>query len=154
MPLTAVLLTIGVGTALANIRTIRPFILIAWVLLTFVLGGVLTYDPPFWPHMIIALPAIMLLAAYGADTILNALADSVAIQARQIGYWMLASAIAATGTWSNACNAQSQTIMLLCHCRSSRRVGQAHRASAYAERIAFGKSCPCDLYSLMNLVEQ
>lgn len=97
MPLTAVLLTVGVGAALAAIRHIRPFLLIAWVLLTLILGGVITYDPPFWPHLVIALPAVMLLAAYGADTVLSTLADLGMARSVQVGQWILAGALLLSG---------------------------------------------------------
>jgi len=71
-PLAASLMTIGLSVSLLRIRDARSFCLLMWIFLTFVLGGVLTYDPPFWPHLNIVLPAVMLLAGIGADMLVNA----------------------------------------------------------------------------------
>ena len=65
--LTAALLILGVGYALRQIRDERYFTLIIWLLATLLLGGVSTNDPPFWPHLVIALPAVILLGAIAAQ---------------------------------------------------------------------------------------
>ncbi|GAB4110748.1 MAG: hypothetical protein OHK0050_07060 [Roseiflexaceae bacterium] len=70
--LAASLMTVGLGIALLRLRDLRYFSLIIWILLTFLLGGVLTYDPPFWPHLNIVLPAVMILAGVAAHTLIEA----------------------------------------------------------------------------------
>ncbi len=65
--LAAALCVLGTGLGLARLRRAPHFLVLAWVVLTFILGGVLTADPPFWPHLNIALPAVALLAGLGAD---------------------------------------------------------------------------------------
>lgn len=67
--LTAVLLSLGMGYALIRIRDLRYFGLVAWIMLTFILGGVITYDPPYWPHLNIVLPAVAIIAAFATDRI-------------------------------------------------------------------------------------
>jgi len=64
--LVGVLLVVGVVIALRRWRDEGNFTLLVWVLATLVLGGVITNDPPFWPHLVVVLPAVMLLAAQGA----------------------------------------------------------------------------------------
>lgn len=71
--LAAALCVLGTGVALARLRRVPFFLVLAWLFLTFVLGGVLTADPPFWPHLNIALPAIVLLAGLGADRLMRSL---------------------------------------------------------------------------------
>lgn len=63
--ITAVFVLVSTGYCLKNIKKIKYFLLWAWIGLTFIFGGVLTYDPPFWPHLIITLPAVSSLAALG-----------------------------------------------------------------------------------------
>jgi hypothetical protein len=65
-PLVAVLCLIGAGFVISRLKNDKYFMLASWVILTFVFGGVLTYDPPFWPHLIVALPALLIIAALGA----------------------------------------------------------------------------------------
>lgn len=65
-PLVAVLFVIGAGFVVSRLKNDNYFMLASWVILTFILGGVLTYDPPFWPHLIITLPAFSIIAALGA----------------------------------------------------------------------------------------
>ncbi len=71
--LTAALLVLGLGYCFWRIRQTRYFIPVAWLMFTFVLGGVITYDPPYWPHLNIALPAVVLIAGLAADRLINAL---------------------------------------------------------------------------------
>jgi 4-amino-4-deoxy-L-arabinose transferase-like glycosyltransferase len=68
--LVAALFVIGMGYALLRLKQPSNFIVVSWYFFTFMLGGLLTYDPPFWPHLNIALPAIMLIAALAADRII------------------------------------------------------------------------------------
>jgi hypothetical protein len=96
-PLTALFFTLGLGYAIFRLKNIRYFSLLAWIFLTFVFGGVLTADPPYWPHLNIALPAIVLLAAVGAES----LADKVAVMFGRVGYkvyaWVLVGILLVTG---------------------------------------------------------
>ncbi len=65
--LTAALFALGLAYALRWLRDERLFTLVVWIVLTLILGGVITNDPPFWPHLVIVLPAVMVLAGVGAD---------------------------------------------------------------------------------------
>ncbi len=49
--LVAVFFTLGLKLWLSRWREISLLTLGAWFLLTFLLGGVLTSDPPHWPHL-------------------------------------------------------------------------------------------------------
>jgi hypothetical protein len=64
--LVAAFFTVGLGFLLGAWRDLRLAALGSWFFLTFVLGGVLTSDPPYWPHLNIAIPAICLLAGFAA----------------------------------------------------------------------------------------
>jgi 4-amino-4-deoxy-L-arabinose transferase-like glycosyltransferase len=68
-PLTAALFILGLGYFLSRLKNIKFFTILSWIFLTFILGGVLTADPPYWPHLNIALPAIVLVAAVGAKSL-------------------------------------------------------------------------------------
>lgn len=65
--LTAALFVLGLAFALRWLRDERFFTLVIWITLTLLLGGVITNDPPFWPHLVIVLPAVVVLAGVGAD---------------------------------------------------------------------------------------
>jgi len=58
---------LGLGFCLRRCREMASFYLLASFTLVFVFGGVLTIDPPFWPHLNIALPAMALIAAIGLE---------------------------------------------------------------------------------------
>ncbi|CAG1010585.1 hypothetical protein ANAEL_03980 [Anaerolineales bacterium] len=96
-PITALFFTLGLGYAIFRLKNIRYFSILVWIFLTFVFGGVLTADPPYWPHLNIALPAIVLLAAVGAES----LADKVTVAFGWVGYkvyvWVLAGILLVTG---------------------------------------------------------
>ncbi len=67
----AVLFLVGLGMLLARFLTPENTALLGVFFLTFILGGVLTYDPPYWPHLNIALPAIYLICAVAASKLLE-----------------------------------------------------------------------------------
>jgi len=94
--LAAALFVLGLGLSLARLRRAPHFLVLAWVALTFVLGGVLTSDPPYWPHLNIALPAICLIGALGADQLVRALAP-VLPAGRTLVPALLAIALLASG---------------------------------------------------------
>jgi 4-amino-4-deoxy-L-arabinose transferase-like glycosyltransferase len=96
-PLTAALLVLGFGLSLVRLRSLKYFALVAWVIMTLILGGVLTADPPYWPHLGVLLPAVALIAALAADKIL----DELSLSRRQLWNWglhlVLAVALLLTG---------------------------------------------------------
>lgn len=97
----AALGALGAGLALRRWRDPRCFLPLVWVALTFFLGGVLTSDPPYWPHLNIALPAIMLLAALAAERLGEAL---FRVEHSRSGALVYGVALAAVLTWSAAHN--------------------------------------------------
>lgn len=70
--LAAALITIGFFYALLHLK--RPLCLLAviWVGCTVVAGGVLTIDMPWWPRLLVMLPALCLLAALALEALLRA----------------------------------------------------------------------------------
>ena len=70
-PLTAALYTIGAGGFLGNLKDLKWFLGLSWMVCTFISGGVLTADPPYWPHLNVALPGIALLAAMGGNELIK-----------------------------------------------------------------------------------
>jgi hypothetical protein len=71
--------------------------MLAWIFLTFIFGGVLTADPPYWPHLNIALPPVMIMAAVG----IHFLAVSLKKTFGRVGYmvyvWVLMGILVVTG---------------------------------------------------------
>jgi len=65
--LVAIFFMIGLGYCARRFREIPCAFPLIWIGLTFILGGMLTTNPPFWPHLNIATPAIVLIAAVGAE---------------------------------------------------------------------------------------
>jgi 4-amino-4-deoxy-L-arabinose transferase-like glycosyltransferase len=96
-PLTATLLVLGLGICLVRLRSLRHFTLVCWIVFTLLLGGVLTADPPYWPHLAIVLPAVALVAALAAELTVKELAR----MSVRYGYWAawlaLAAAVIFTG---------------------------------------------------------
>lgn len=96
-PLTAALLVIGLGYCLLRLKDSRFFSLIAWILLTLVLGGIITYDPPFWPHLNIMLPAVAIISALAADRIIEAFSTEMGRLGRVTLVGITVVAISLTG---------------------------------------------------------
>ena len=96
-PLTALFFILGLGYIFWRMKNIRHFSILSWIFLTFILGGVLTADPPYWPHLNIALPAIILVAAVG----IKSLADKLTMVFGQVGYkvyaWVLVCVLIVAG---------------------------------------------------------
>ncbi len=92
----AALCVLGVGLCLTRLRRAPYVLVVSWVILTFVLGGVLTADPPYWPHLNIALPAVALLGGLGADRLTRAL-SGVVPGGRVLGPVALAAVLIAAG---------------------------------------------------------
>ena len=102
-PLASTLLAFGLGICLVRLRNLRYFVLVAWVVLTLLLGGVLTSDPPFWPHLAIVLPAVALIAALAAERVVEELAPTPT----HLGYWALWLLLAASLIFTGVVNWQS-----------------------------------------------
>lgn len=62
---TAIFFLLGLGYSLYRIRDGRYFTLFNWIGLVLLMGGILTNDPPFFPHLLIVLPPVMILAGVG-----------------------------------------------------------------------------------------
>lgn len=99
-PLTAVFSVVGLGIALPRIRQLKWFLCLAWVFLTFVFGGVLTADPPYWPHLNIALPAVIVMAALGMQGIIDLLGGVTRRFGRQLVTVILVVLILVTGAFN------------------------------------------------------
>ncbi|MBI5952815.1 MAG: glycosyltransferase family 39 protein [Chloroflexi bacterium] len=95
--LTAMFFILGLGYALTRLKNIRLFAMLAWIFLTFILGGVLTADPPYWPHLNIALPPIMLVAALGIESLADALKKAFGRVGYMVYVWVLIGVLVVTG---------------------------------------------------------
>jgi 4-amino-4-deoxy-L-arabinose transferase-like glycosyltransferase len=73
-PLVAALVTIGFFYALLHLKRPLCLLLVIWVLCTVTLGGVLTIDMPWWPRLLVMVPALCLLAAVAVEAILRVVA--------------------------------------------------------------------------------
>ncbi len=58
---------LGVGAATGRLRHPGDFVLAVWLVLGLVLGSVLTVDAPFWPRLVVILPANALAVALGMN---------------------------------------------------------------------------------------
>jgi 4-amino-4-deoxy-L-arabinose transferase-like glycosyltransferase len=74
---TAAMFTIGIGYCLPRLRQNRYILVVLWFVLVFILGGVLTYDPPYWPHLNIVSPAVALIASLGVVGILYTVSKGI-----------------------------------------------------------------------------
>lgn len=72
---TAALLVVGLAMAVRWIGQPRFALLAAWLASVMFLGGVVTNDPPFWPHLTILLIPMAALAATAIDRTWQAVAD-------------------------------------------------------------------------------
>jgi 4-amino-4-deoxy-L-arabinose transferase-like glycosyltransferase len=70
--LVAALVTIGFFYALAHLKRPLCLLLVIWVVCVVALGGVLTIDMPWWPRLLVMLPALCLLAALALEELLRA----------------------------------------------------------------------------------
>lgn len=91
--LTGLFLLVGLALALRRLRQARFFLPLIWLFSTLVLGSVITNDPPFWPHIVILLPAVWLLAAAGIDWLWQAVAARLPSQDRRTDNLILAALI-------------------------------------------------------------
>ncbi|MDW8268633.1 MAG: glycosyltransferase family 39 protein, partial [Anaerolineae bacterium] len=91
---TAIFMALGVGYALRHARDLRLLMLLVWWAATIVLGSVLTNDPPFWPHTVVVLPAVCLLAAVAAERGLHGLIQAWPSARRAEIGWVLMGLLA------------------------------------------------------------
>jgi hypothetical protein len=96
-PLTSAMLVLGVGVALARVRALGHFLPLIWIVLTFVLGGVITYDPPYWPHLNIALPAVALVASLGATRLIDVVGNAGGVWVARLAQLLFAAVVLFTG---------------------------------------------------------
>jgi hypothetical protein len=99
-PLTAALFVLGTGYCLTRLKDLKFFLVVVWVGLVFLFGGVLTYDPPYWPHLNIVSPAIAIIAALGAQGMIGLCAPWIGRFGTRLTYGVLAGAIFITGITS------------------------------------------------------
>lgn len=75
-PVTAALVPAAIALALARFRQSNWLLCLMWVLITVVLGGLLTTEQPDAPRLLAALPALCLLVGGLVHTLLNAAGDT------------------------------------------------------------------------------
>jgi hypothetical protein len=94
---TALFFILGLGYAIYRIKEIRHFTLHAWIFLTFIFGGVLTADPPSWPHLNIALPPIVMVAAVGIESFAVTLKKAFGRIGYRVTIWVMTGILLVTG---------------------------------------------------------
>lgn len=71
---TALSFIFGLGFCLRRGLRFSHAFLLLWVGATFLFGGMLTIDPPFWPHLNIAVPGMAIVAAIGIERLVRRVA--------------------------------------------------------------------------------
>lgn len=99
--LTAALLTLGLGLALARLREARSFLLVSWFAVALLLGGMVTNDPPNWIHLSIVLPVVVILAAQAGLHLLLLLAQPLNDYSRLalVGLLLVALGVVGANNW-------------------------------------------------------
>ena len=100
-PLVAALATIGFLYALLHPRRPLHLLLVIWVSSTILLGDVLTVDQPWWPRLIVMLPALCILAALALEKLIDLVGSAYLSLIRRIMprvRWQQLQAMALTGT--------------------------------------------------------
>lgn len=69
--LTALGFIAGLGFCFRRMFQTNTLFLLLWMAVTVICGGILTIDPPFWPHLNIAVPAMTLVAAIGLERVIR-----------------------------------------------------------------------------------
>lgn len=77
----AIGLTLGLGFSLRRWRDPAYSFPVLSAAAVLALGGVLTIDPPYWPHLNIALPALCLIAAIGLERVARRLHEALPARA-------------------------------------------------------------------------
>jgi 4-amino-4-deoxy-L-arabinose transferase-like glycosyltransferase len=78
------LLIIGLGIALVKIKEAKYFSLLLWIGAGLFFGGVMTNDPPYWSHLSIIIPGVMVAAGMGVGCIERVLVGFVERSQRMI----------------------------------------------------------------------
>jgi 4-amino-4-deoxy-L-arabinose transferase-like glycosyltransferase len=73
-PILGPLLVLGVAVGVRRFRDPGQALLLIWLGTGVVLGSILTIDAPFWPRLVVLLPAVAILVAAALDRILRAAA--------------------------------------------------------------------------------
>jgi 4-amino-4-deoxy-L-arabinose transferase-like glycosyltransferase/SAM-dependent methyltransferase len=76
----AVFFILGLGLALARLRQLRYALLLIWLVVTLVFAGALLESPPNSHRLLIAIPAVMLLAAVAFSWIVRRLLQQLQVQ--------------------------------------------------------------------------
>lgn len=99
--LTAALLTLGLGLALARLREARSFLLVSWFAVALLLGGIVTNDPPNWIHLSIVLPVVVILAAQAGLHLLSLLAQPLPYYSRLalLGLLLVTLGVVGANNW-------------------------------------------------------
>jgi uncharacterized membrane protein len=92
-PITVVLLWVGLLLALVRLPRYHEFVAALWFCLGVFLAGVLTIDSPYGPRLLIAMPALFLLA--GLTMHLGLVRLQRGHLARRLTGWLLAAAVVA-----------------------------------------------------------
>ncbi len=95
--LTALSFMLGLGYGLRRLRQFPHAFLLMWIGVTFLCGGILTIDPPFWPHLNIAVPALALVAAVGIERLTRRIALASGGMVGQLAPAALAAAVLFSG---------------------------------------------------------
>lgn len=94
---TAVFLALGTGYALRRARQARHFLLLVWLIGTLFLGSFVSNDPPFWPHLVILLVPVVILAAVALERLWWAVATLVGEVGERLGGVLIAAALIYVG---------------------------------------------------------
>jgi 4-amino-4-deoxy-L-arabinose transferase-like glycosyltransferase len=94
--LTAAFLLAGLGLTLRRLRSPASRGLLAWLGGVLVVGGVLTPDPPDWASLVVALPAVVVLAALGMGRLLTLWREPLGRAARAVVPGLLVVVFAGT----------------------------------------------------------
>lgn len=91
------LFVLGLGFLLRRWRVLSGLYLLAWLGLTLLCGGILTIDPPFWPHLNVCVPAMALIAGVGGERFLRRFVSERHPISRAALPLLLAGALLASG---------------------------------------------------------
>ncbi|HVR28066.1 MAG TPA: discoidin domain-containing protein, partial [Thermoanaerobaculia bacterium] len=87
--LLAPMLVLGAGWAAGRPRSAGPALVGLWLAVVLVVGSMLTLEAPFWPRLVVLLPAAALLTAFGLDRTAQAAGAALAGE-RRGGCWIAA----------------------------------------------------------------
>lgn len=94
---TAGFLVLGLGYSLRHVRQTRHFLLLVWLVGTLVLGSLISNDPPFWPHLIVVLIPVCILAAVALERLWYAAGLLSGSTGERLGGILIATALIFVG---------------------------------------------------------